>query len=244
MSADAASTVAYRVEDEVAFVTLDRPPVNALSLDLWEALTAALDRAASEAIVVVLSGTGTKAFSAGMDTKEAALLTPRQRDARLRVVDAGLEKIHLLPLPVICAINGAAVGGGLNVAALCDRRIAADHAQFSLTEIDHMRVGGGGAFLRQIGVPEGVVRDMLFTGRRLSAAEALAAHVVDEVVPAADLAARAAGAARTIASKPPGAPSLMKRAILAAQAQTTWSAAFRAADRVAAADRRKREGRR
>ncbi len=228
--------VHYRSEGGIAFVTLDRPPVNALSLEMWNAFTRALDRAVADGgvSVVVLSAEGTRVFSAGMDTKEAAALTPAQARQRLRTVNAGLEKLHDLPLPVVCAVNGTAVGGGLNIAALCDHRIAADHAQFSLTEIDHFRVGGGGAFLRHIGVPEGILREMLLTGRRLSAAEALAAHVVDEVVPAADLARRAREVAAAIAAKPPGAARLMKRAILAAQAERTWSAGHRAADRVAA----------
>ncbi|MDE3100626.1 MAG: enoyl-CoA hydratase/isomerase family protein [Chloroflexota bacterium] len=237
--------VRCRVDGGIAFVTLDRPPVNALSLEMWNAFTTVLDGAVADdtVSVLVLSAAGERVFSAGMDTKEAAALTPEQTRARLRVVNAGLEKLHDLPLPIVCALNGTAVGGGLNIAALCDHRIAADHAQFALNEIDHMRVAGGGAFLRRLGVPEGVLREMLFTGRRLSSAEALAAHIVDEVVPAAALAPRAAEVAAVVAAKPAGAARLMKRAILAAEAETTWSAAHHAADIVAAPQPEKGERR-
>jgi enoyl-CoA hydratase len=224
--------VRYSSSGSVATITIDNPPVNAFSVAVWTAFSAALGRAAADEGIhaVIVTGEGNRAFSAGADVKESATLTAEQNRDRLELVGAGLRRLAAMPVPVVCAINGPAVGGGLNLSALCDIRIAADGASFSLPEIDHGRVGGGGAFVRQLGVPAGVINQMLYTGRRLGAREALAAHLVDEVVPAAELMARAVAVAGAIAAKPRSALTTMKRAIRAASAQPDWHSGYRAAE--------------
>lgn len=212
------------VADRVAVLRLDRPPVNAFSIAVWTAMRAALTAVCDDESVhvVILTGEGGKVFSAGADVKEAATLSPEQERARHELVYRGLSELAAMPLPVVCAINGAAIGGGLNVATLCDTRIAADSAFVGLPEINHGRTGGGGAFLRHLGVSEGVIRQLLLTGRRLSAAEALSARIVDEVVPLSGLMSRAEALAGEMAAKPRAALIATKAAILASSPAGTW----------------------
>ena len=214
------------VAGRIAEVRLDQPPVNAFSIAMWTAVTSSLrDLAADERVhAVILTGAGEKVFSAGADVKEAATLSAEQERARHELVNRGLNAVATFPLPLVCAVNGAAIGGGLNIAALCDTRIAADSAFFALPEINHGRTGGGGAFLRHLGVAEGLIRLLLLTGHRLSAAEALRAGIVDEVVPLSQLADCARALADELAAKPRAALIRTKAAILAASPPGAWLA--------------------
>ena len=212
------------VAGRIAEVRLDQPPVNAFSIAMWTAVTSSLrDLAADERVhAVILTGAGEKVFSAGADVKEAATLSAEQERARHELVNRGLNAVATFPLPLVCAVNGAAIGGGLNIAALCDTRIAAYSSFFALPEINHGRTGGGGAFLRHLGVAEGLIRSLLFTGRRLSAAEALRAGIVDEVVPLPELTDRAQALAGELAAKPRAALIATKAAILASSPPGEW----------------------
>lgn len=228
-------TVQFRSGAGVATVTLDRPPVHAFSMAMWRELIEVLRRAGLDEDVraVVLTATGERAFSAGADVREAAALGPGAAAERAELVLDGLTSLWEVPVPVVCALNGPAVGGGLNMATLCDYRIAAGTASFALPEIRHGRHGGGGAFLRRIGVPSGVVRAMLYTGRRLSADDALAAHLVDEVVEPEALAGAAAALAAEIAGHTRTALVATKRAVRAVETTTGWADGYRAADAAA-----------
>jgi enoyl-CoA hydratase/carnithine racemase len=212
------------VADRVARLRLDHPPVNAFSMAMWTALTASLSELRDDERVhaVILTGAGGKVFSAGADVKEAATLSAEQERTRYELVYRGLNAVAAFPLPLVCAVNGAAIGGGLNVAALCDTRIAAESAVFALPEINHGRTGGGGAFLRRLGVAEGLIRQLLLTGRRIGAAEALGARIVDEVVPLPELTDRAQSLAGELAAKPRAALIATKAAILAAAPPGEW----------------------
>jgi enoyl-CoA hydratase/carnithine racemase len=219
--------------DSVAVVTINNPPVNAFSIAVWSRLRVLLDRIAADegTGVMVLTAAGERAFSAGADVKESAGLSAAEERDRHELVSGGLRQLGTLPIPIVCAINGAAVGGGLNIAALCDIRIASVTATFSLPEINHGRLAAGGAFVRRLGVPAGLINDMLFTGRRLSAAEALAAHLVNEVVPAAELMRRALDVAQGMAVKSRAALMTMKRAIQAAESENDHWSGYAAAER-------------
>jgi enoyl-CoA hydratase/carnithine racemase len=212
------------VANRIAVLRLDRPPVNAFSIAMWTAVKTSLNALRDNESVhaVILTGEGGKAFSAGADVKEAATLSAEQERARHELVYQGLSELATMPLPVVCAINGASIGGGLNVAALCDTRIAADTAFFGLPEINHGRTGGGGAFLRHLGVSEGVIRQLLLTGRRISAAEALSARIIDEVVPLSALMTRAEALAGDMAAKPRAALIATKAAIMASSPASEW----------------------
>lgn len=225
------SILTYQVLDgRVGVLTLNRPPVNALSTGLWQALSDAMDRLAEDERVnaAILTGQGTKAFSAGADVKEMVQLTPVSRRQRQEFILGAMARVADLSIPLICAINGPAAGGGVNLATLCDYRIAADHAHFSLPEIDRGTVSGGGVFLRRIGVSSGAIRELLYTGRRVPATEALSMRLVDCVVPGDQLMPRAMSVATAMASKARDALVLMKRAVRIAESKGDWLEAYRA----------------
>jgi enoyl-CoA hydratase/carnithine racemase len=150
---------------------------------------------------VVLSGAGDRFFCAGMDLREAAgEESAVERRDRLRG-SRDIEQLATLPQPTIAAINGYALGGGLEMALACDLRIAADTAQLGLTEVVHGLVPGGGGtqrLPRLIGHARAA--DMVFSGRKIEAGEAASWGLVNSVVAAADLAAEAERIATEIAS--------------------------------------------
>lgn len=216
------------IEEGVAQVTIDRPPVNAFSSGLWEALIDQFAKIAedSEVAVVILTAAGSRAFSAGADIKETAGLTTGGREERAELVGRGLRSIHTFPLPIICAINGPASGGGVNVATLCDYRIASEDAHFSLPEILHGATAGGGAFLRRIGVSAGSTRALLFGANRITATRAKDIHLVDEVVPTGTQMERARQIAAEFALHGRAALMRMKAAIVASELDLDLFAAY------------------
>ncbi len=222
--------VRYEQEGSIATITLDRPPVNALSAAVYEGL---LQRVAQlnndmDAKVAILTGAGRRAFTAGADVRELAALDAETRRARHGMVEAVWAAVANATLPIICAINGPAPGGGTVLASLCDYRIAADDVHFSFPEIDRGSAAGGGAFMRRLGVPSGTVRELLYTGRRIDPAEAVALRIIDRIVPYDQLMPACLEMAERIASKDRAALVLMKQAILKTEEQTSWLAAYRA----------------
>lgn len=130
---------------------------------------------------------------------------------------------------MIAAINGPAVGGGITLCTVCDIRVSAATAHFSMPEISRGTAGGGGAFLRRLSMPEGLLRLMLFTGQRFSAADMAQGHLVDVVVPAEDVFQTALGFATDIAQKDRASLILMKEAILDSERTVgDWMAAYKA----------------
>ena len=182
--------------DAVATVTLNRPEKrNALSIDLRRELAAAFDAVASDpdVAVVVVTGAGT-AFCAGMDRTQFG----GDRDNKTALYDSTrtlFDTLVHIPLPVIAAVNGPALGGGFDLAACCDLRIAAPTASFGHPEITFGVPPSYGTLLRVL--PDQLAREMAFTGRTISAEEALALGIVREVQ--ADSLARAEALAREIA---------------------------------------------
>jgi len=196
--------VHYAVTKGVATVTLDSPHNrNALSAQLRRELRAHLGAAERDpdARVIVLDHTG-PVFCAGMDLKEAgAPETPAERRDRLRS-SRDIEQLAALPQPTIAAINGYALGGGLEMALACDLRVVAESAQVGLTELVHGLVPGGGGtqrLPRLIGMAKAA--ELLFTGRRLTGSEAEAWGLVNRCVAFDDLHKTVAELAATIAEK-------------------------------------------
>ncbi|HEY3749070.1 MAG TPA: enoyl-CoA hydratase/isomerase family protein [Pseudonocardiaceae bacterium] len=215
----------------VAVVELDNPPVNALSVELWKAIGDAFTAIAADTDVrsVILTGAGRRAFCGGADVRQFLVLTPETRLERQRQVNAVLDVLNSFPLPVVAAINGPAVGGGITLCTTCDIRVAAATAHFSMPEISRGTAGGGGAFLRRLSMPEGLLRQMLFTGRRFSAAEMAHGHLIDVIAPAEDVFQIALGIAADIAKKDRASLILMKRAILdSEQSVGDWMVAYKA----------------
>jgi enoyl-CoA hydratase len=194
-----------RVEkhDRVAVVTLDRPPVNAITLAHYRAIGEVfLDLGrAMDVHCAVFTAAGDRAFCAGLDLHEFMAATVEDDPARAAVVRECFQRVRACSIPVIAAVNGPALGAGAVLAAVCDIRIASAAAKFSMPEINVGRCGGGAHLGRLIG--QGALRKMFFTGLPIDAAEALRLGLVDEVVEPVALMPRALELARVIAAKSP-----------------------------------------
>jgi methylglutaconyl-CoA hydratase len=217
MSTDAAAPVLVDVRDGVGFLTLNRPAAaNALSVALVRALAEALARLRHDAAVraVVLTGAGERAFCAGADLKERRAMSLDETRTFLGELGAVADGLAAFPRPVLAAINGAAFGGGLELALACDVRLAADSAELGLVETRLGIIPGAGGTQRLARVAGvAVAKELVFTGRRLGAARARELGVVSHVVPAAELVAAAATLAAEMAASGPLAVAQAKRAI-------------------------------
>ena len=208
-----------RVEtaDSVAAVTLDRPPVNALSSGFYAELSAVLERIAADpqVSVMVLMSASSRAFSAGADVTELAALSgadaddadARRQELARRVFGQLLE----LPQPSIAVLDGPAIGAGAVIVSCADMRMGSRQASFALPELSVGRCGGGRHMMRHL--PQGVVRRMFFTGQPLSSEEALRFGFLDSVHDRAELADAAMARARGIAANSPLALRLGKAAL-------------------------------
>jgi enoyl-CoA hydratase/carnithine racemase len=214
----AGEPVRYEAKDGTVTLTLDRPDVlnamnNAMRAQLLEIFTRL--RTDDTVKVVVITGAGERAFCAGADIRE--FLEPPApthfREARKRLdFRAEMERCTQ---PVIAAIRGFALGGGLELALACDIRIAAEDAQLGLTEINLAIIPGGGGTQRLPRlVGRGKALEMILTGMRVPAAEALRIGLVERVVPVAELQAAALGLARQIADKAPIALRYAKESVV------------------------------
>ncbi|MFO1078153.1 MAG: enoyl-CoA hydratase-related protein [Planctomycetota bacterium] len=214
--------VHYDREGPLAILTLDRPSArNAYSEAMCAELCQALDRAERDDDVrcVVLTGAG-PAFHAGGDIKAMRERSgmfagdPAELRARyVRGIQAVPRRIAECEKPLLAAINGPAIGAGLDLACMCDLRLASDHAAFGSTFARIGLVpGDGGAFFlaRVVGFPRAL--ELMLTARMIEPEEALRIGLVHEVVPLRELMARAKAKALEIAEHPPLAVRLTKRA--------------------------------
>ena len=195
----------------VAEVVLDRPPVNALNNAGWHALAAELkalgDRPEVRVIVIRAENRG---FCAGVDIKELAT------DAKLIVsVNAGnydtFKAVHLNKVPVIVAVHGFVLGGGIGICGSADIVIAAEDASFGLPEVDRGAMGGAAHMQRMFGVQK--TRYLFYTGDMIGAAEALRLGAIERVVPRAQLRDTALDVAARIAAKSPAMIRIAKEAL-------------------------------
>jgi len=185
----------YEKKGTIAYVTLNRPKVmNALSHATWEDLEAAFEDARDDEAVrgVILTGAGDKAFIAGADISELAHVTAVEAEQSSAYGQTVLNLIENLGKPVIAAINGFALGGGCETAMACTIRIAAENAKFGQPEVKlGILPGGGGTQRLPRLVGKGRALQLILTGSIISAAEAYRIGLVNEVVPPAQLIARA-----------------------------------------------------
>ena len=197
--------------DGVAEVVLDAPPVNALNSAGWYALAAEIEalgrRAEVRVIVIRAQGRG---FCAGVDIKELAA------DQSLIVhVNAGnyatFKAIHLNPVPVIVAVHGFVLGGGIGMCGAADIVIAADNASFGLPEVDRGAMGGAAHLQRMFGVQK--TRYLFFTGEMIGAPEALRLGAIERMVAPEQLRETAMGIAAKIAAKSPAMIRIAKEAL-------------------------------
>ncbi|PYM77129.1 MAG: hypothetical protein DME03_06460 [Candidatus Rokuibacteriota bacterium] len=210
--------IRYELADGIATITLNRPAVhNAMNERMREELTACFGELAraEDARVVIVTGTGERAFSAGADIREfvAPQVPVRFRDSRRRVdFRAAMDRC---PQPIIAAIRGFALGGGLELALACDIRIAGEDSQLGLTEVNLAIIPGGGGTQRLPRlVGRGKALEMILTGARVDAREALRIGLVERVVPATEVLSSAQALARTLAEKAPVALRYAKEAVV------------------------------
>lgn len=194
----------YQLEDYVAILTLNAPPVNALTRTLNDELTMALDRISEmdEVRAVILTGAG-KVFCAGADLKgrAAVIKGPGDLPAHSRRTRECFHAIRECAKPVICAINGAALGSGLAMAASSDILVASEKASLGLPEVDVGLLGGCSHAMRLFSHSR--LRRMALTGMRVNGAELYRLGVVEACVEHEQLMPTALEIARTIASKSP-----------------------------------------
>jgi enoyl-CoA hydratase len=209
--------VSTEQEGFVALVTIDHPPVNALSAPLLEELEAEIDRLDSDDGVraVVLAGAGERAFVAGADISEFPSLREAAAEAPDKGSARGIQKLgqrmDAARTPFVAAIQGYCLGGGLELAMCCDIRVASDDAQLGQPEIKLGLIPGGGGTQR---LPRlvGIGRAMLLnlTGDFVDAKTAYDWGLVEKVVPREELREAALGIARTIAARSPVAVGVLR----------------------------------
>ncbi len=212
-------TLIYEKEDAIAIITLNRPQrLNAINYQLTVDLMHVLDEIAADEEVraVILTGAprtdGRPCFCAGADIRE--LSTPGARPLPIGTKYTFFDKLENLDKPVIAAIGGVAIGGGLELALVCDLRIASDVARLGMGEIKLgvLPAGGGTARLpRLIGVAK--AKELLFFGDHIDAEEACRIGLVNKVVPAESLLDEAKRIAKELAERPPLALKMAKSCI-------------------------------
>lgn len=201
--------------EHVAVLTIDNPPVNALHPDVGAAIAARVAELADDRDVraVVITGAG-KHFMAGGDIELFKSLDRMSAERYVLGIQRMQDDLATLPQPVIAALNGTTLGGGCELAMACDIRIAEEHVRLGQPEVRLGLIpGAGGTQALPRLVPTGVAKRMLFTGEPITASEALAVGLVDEVVPTGTGLNRALEIAAAIARNAPLAVTAVKRAV-------------------------------
>lgn len=185
-------------------VTIDRPKANAIDAATSRIMgdVFASFRDDPELRVAILTSTGEKFFCPGWDLKAAAAGEAPDVDYGVGGF-GGLQELKGLNKPVICAVNGLAFGGGFEIMISCDIIIAAEHATFALPEINSGTVADAATIKLPRFIPWAVAMEMLFTGRRIDTKEAKHWGIINEIVPADQLLARAREVAAQLAEGPP-----------------------------------------
>ena len=199
------------IQEGIAHLILNKPPVNAFNSAEWAGIAAEIKSLGEQDAVrvIVISAEG-KGFCAGVDIKELGA-----EPAKIVPVNKGnydtFEAIHRNPKPVILAIHGFVLGGGIGMAGAADILVASECATFGVPEVDRGAMGGGAHLQRLFPVQK--VRHMYFTGEFIDAAEAWRLGAVEKVVPRDELVPAAMTIARTIAAKSPRMIALAKEGL-------------------------------
>jgi enoyl-CoA hydratase len=209
--------VLYEKKGAIAYVTLNRPKVlNALNERTWQDLRTAFEDVRADAAVrgAILTGAGDKAFIAGADIGELAQVTAVDAKTSSSFGQAVLDLIENLGKPVVAAVNGFALGGGCETAMACTIRIASENARFGQPEVTLGLIPGGGGtqrLPRLIG--KGRALQLILSGEMITAQEAHRIGLVNEVVPASELIARAETILKRIFANAPVAVRLSLEAV-------------------------------
>lgn len=199
------ANIIFQVEEGIATVTFNRPQVlNALNSELLKEFSDVLDKiAADEDIrVLILTGAGEKAFVAGADINELAAFNALQAKHFSESGHTLLNKLQTLPIPVIAAVNGFALGGGSEIALACDFIYASENAMFGQPEINLGIIPGFGGTQRLPRlVGKNRAKEMIFTGKMLATDEAYAMGLINKICPQQQLMDEVIKTAQTMAAK-------------------------------------------
>jgi crotonobetainyl-CoA hydratase len=222
--------ILFEPDGAILWITINRPrALNALDPQAHREISAALDRYAADAAlrVAVITGAGERAFCVGSDLKARA---QANADDHPPTGFGGISHRFDLAKPVIAAVNGLALGGGVEIVAACDLAIAADHAEFALPEprVGLAALGGGGLQRLARTLPLKFAMELVLTGRRLSAEEAKRIGLINNVVARAELKDRVRQMAGMILAGAPLAIEASKQVMLQSLAQPDLAAALRA----------------
>lgn len=206
----------YEAEGAVAVLTINRPKaLNALNSAVLDEINEAIDAIDLDAVrALIITGAGEKSFVAGADIGEMSTLTKAEGEAFGKKGNDVFRKIETLPIPVIAAVNGFALGGGCELSMACDIRICSENAVFGQPEVGlGITPGFGGTqrLARTVGV--GMAKQLIYTARNIKSAEALRIGLVNAVYPLEELMPAAKKMAGMIASNAPIAVRNCKKAI-------------------------------
>ena len=211
------AVIEYTREDKIALFTINRPEAHgALNVEgMTQLHNALMDfRDDDELLVGIITGTGDKAFSAGVDIKDYLPFVKKTVDKPWQRPTGIIRGLDIWK-PLIAACNGLAVGGGLELALACDIMLASENATFGLTEVTvGLCPGGGGTQRLPRIIPRRLAAEMLFTGKIIDAREAYRIGLVNKVVPLADLMSEARKIAETICRNAPIAVKAAKEAMV------------------------------
>jgi enoyl-CoA hydratase len=207
----------FETKEQVARITLNRPEVlNALSSEVYKGLAGVLERIAEDRgiRVVIITGAGQKAFAAGADISRMQSLSVNEARFLAILGQRVFQLVGSLPQPVIAAVNGIALGGGCELALACDLIVASTHAKFGQPEINLAVIPGAGAtqrLPRLIGMAQ--AKELIFTGKIISAEEAFQLGMINQVVAPDELMSTTEKMATELCKKAPVAMSLAKAAV-------------------------------
>lgn len=204
------------IEHSVATVTIHRPPVNPLNSKVFQELNQIITELdeRQDVKVIIITGNGEKAFVAGADIHEMLELDTVGMLNMNKVSREAFSKIENATKPVIAAINGVALGGGLELALACDLRIASEKAKFAFPEIGLGIIPGAGGTQRlQRIVGQGIAKELLYFGETITSEKALQLQIVNKVVPAEEVLPAAKEWAEKLAQKPQVALRMLKLAV-------------------------------
>ena len=208
--------IKYEVEGAVGVITIDRPKaLNALNSTVLDELNATLDAVDLNTVrCLILTGSGEKSFVAGADIGEMSSLTKAEGEAFGKKGNDVFRKLETMPIPVIAAVNGFALGGGCEISMSCDIRICSDNAVFGQPEVGlGITPGFGGTQRLARLVSPGMAKQLIYTARNIKADEALRIGLVNAVYPLAELMPAAKKMAAGIAKNAPIAVRNCKKAI-------------------------------
>jgi enoyl-CoA hydratase len=212
----------------IGHVVFSRPPVNAVSLSVYEdigRLVAVVEASTDIRVLVLSAPESARAWCGGADLNDFVGMDEARRKERYAFINERVPGFAALDRPVIAAINGHAVGIGVMLAGLCDLRVGAEDARFSCPEIDYGLITGSAGIFGMLKVPEAKVREMLYTGGRYTARELESTGLFNDVLPRAEVLPRAMELAAQIATKSLPVLRARKLASIAAEGRT-WMEAY------------------